>query len=189
MSRFYTFFYLYDTEWLASSGGTKFLKSIKEMSKEELNVFLKSFYMSTRKKHGTSVYKSSSMKSIWGPSLIVSFAHHHSKTIFHNLWLLILLRQIKYWSICKRPHQDEQHCWRSPQETNFHWANEETVRQGRARTSREQKSSTAKENDLVLPRSLFGRRGWVNHRNLTPTTDLVLVKNPSMSWAPHLSWT
>ena len=52
------------TEWLASSGGTKFLKSIKEMSKEELNVFLKSFYMSMRKKHGTSVYKSSSMKSI-----------------------------------------------------------------------------------------------------------------------------
>ena len=53
MSRFYTFFYLYDTEWLASSGGTKFLKSIKEMSKEELNVQLKCFYSSARKKDDT----------------------------------------------------------------------------------------------------------------------------------------
>jgi len=57
-------FYLNVTEWLASPGSTKFSKPIEEMSKEELNVFLKSFYTSARKKDGTSVYRSSSMKSI-----------------------------------------------------------------------------------------------------------------------------
>ena len=52
------------TEWLATPGGTKFLKPIEGMSKEELNVFLKRFCTSTRKKDRTlSVYKSSSMKS------------------------------------------------------------------------------------------------------------------------------
>ena len=61
-------FYLNVTEWLASPGGTKFSKPIEEMSKEELNVFLKRFCTPSRKKDGTlSVYKSSSMKSIWEP--------------------------------------------------------------------------------------------------------------------------
>ena len=41
------------TEWLASSGGTKCLKPIEEMSKGELNVFLKRFCTSARKKDGT----------------------------------------------------------------------------------------------------------------------------------------
>ena len=45
------------------------------MSKEELNVFRKSFCTSARNRDGTlSVYKSSSMNSIWEPPLIVSFA-------------------------------------------------------------------------------------------------------------------
>ena len=52
------------TEWIARPGDTKFSKLIKEMSKEELTVFLKSFYAFARKKHGTSVHKSSSMKLI-----------------------------------------------------------------------------------------------------------------------------
>ena len=68
-------FYLNVTEWLASPGGTKFSKPIEEMSKEELNVFLKRFCTSARKKdHTLSVYKSSSMKSIWESPLIVSLA-------------------------------------------------------------------------------------------------------------------
>ena len=57
-------FYLNVTEWLATPGGTKFLKPIEEMSKEELNVFLKRFCTSAGKKDRTlSAYKSSSMKS------------------------------------------------------------------------------------------------------------------------------
>ena len=44
-----TNFYLNVTEWLASPGGTKFSKPIEEMSKEELNAFLKSFCMSADK--------------------------------------------------------------------------------------------------------------------------------------------
>ena len=55
--------YLNVTEWLASPGGTTFSKPIQEMSKEELNVRLKCFYTSARKKDGTH-YKSSSTKSI-----------------------------------------------------------------------------------------------------------------------------
>ena len=52
-----------------------FSKPIEEMSKEELNVFLRSFCTSARKKDGTlSVCKISSMKSIGEPPLIVSFA-------------------------------------------------------------------------------------------------------------------
>ena len=51
------------TEWLASPGGTKFSKPIKGMSKEQLNVFLKGFYRSARKKDDTlPVYKSSSVE-------------------------------------------------------------------------------------------------------------------------------
>ena len=69
-------FYLNISEWLASPGGTKFSKPIEEMSKEELNVFLKSFCTSARKKDGTSVYERSATKSIWEPTLIVSFALH-----------------------------------------------------------------------------------------------------------------
>ncbi|KAM7428138.1 hypothetical protein ABFA07_020841 [Porites harrisoni] len=50
-------------EWLDSPGGKKFSKSIEEMSKQELNDCLKSFYTSARKQDG-SYYKTSSMKSI-----------------------------------------------------------------------------------------------------------------------------
>ena len=51
-----------------------FLKP-KEMSKEEPNVFRKSFCTSERNRDGTlSVYKSSSMKSIREPPSIVSFS-------------------------------------------------------------------------------------------------------------------
>ena len=47
------------------NGDTKFWKLMAKMSEEELNVSLKSFCMSAKKKDGTlSVYKSSSMKSI-----------------------------------------------------------------------------------------------------------------------------
>ena len=55
--------YLNVTEWLASPGVTTFSKPIQEMSKEELNVCLKCFYRSARKKDGT-YYKSSFTKSI-----------------------------------------------------------------------------------------------------------------------------
>ncbi|CAH3187283.1 unnamed protein product, partial [Porites lobata] len=51
------------SEWLDSPGGKKFSKSIEEMSKQELNDCLKSFYTSARKQDG-SYYKTSSMKSI-----------------------------------------------------------------------------------------------------------------------------
>jgi len=53
----------YVSEWLDSPGGKKFSKSIEEMSKQELNDCLKSFYTSARKQDG-SYYKTSSMKSI-----------------------------------------------------------------------------------------------------------------------------
>ena len=50
-------FYLNVSEWLVSSGGTKFSKPIEKMSKEELNVIQKRFCASARKKDGTlSVY-------------------------------------------------------------------------------------------------------------------------------------
>ena len=55
--------YLNVTEWRASPGGTTFSKPIEEMSKEELNICLKCFYTSARKKDGT-YNKSSSTKSI-----------------------------------------------------------------------------------------------------------------------------
>ena len=51
------------SEWLDSPGGKKFSKSIVEMSKQEFNDCLKSFYTSARKQDG-SYYKTSSMKSI-----------------------------------------------------------------------------------------------------------------------------
>ena len=61
----FTNFYVNLTEWFASPGGTKILKPIEEMTKNELNVFLKRFYTSVSKRDGTlSVYKSTSMKSI-----------------------------------------------------------------------------------------------------------------------------
>lgn len=51
------------SEWQASPGGAKFSKPIEEMSKEELNVCLRSFYTSARKQDG-SYYKATSLKSI-----------------------------------------------------------------------------------------------------------------------------
>ena len=69
-------FYLNVSEWLASPGGAKFSKPIGEMSKEELNVYLKSFSTSVRKIDGMSVNKSSTMKSLLEQPLIVSFALH-----------------------------------------------------------------------------------------------------------------
>ena len=88
-------FYLNVTEWLASPGGAKFSNPIEEMSKEELNVFLKSFCTSARKKDGSlSVCKSSSMKSIWDPPLIVFFARCRSTNRFPLSLTPHLLRQI-----------------------------------------------------------------------------------------------
>ena len=58
-----TIFSLMLQNGLLSPGGTTFSKPIQEMSKEELNVCLKCFYTSARKKDGT-YYKSSSTKSI-----------------------------------------------------------------------------------------------------------------------------
>ena len=52
------------TEWLVSPGGATFSKPIEEMSKEELNVCLKCFYTSARKKHGTYYKSRSSMSNI-----------------------------------------------------------------------------------------------------------------------------
>ena len=47
-------FYLHVTEWIATADGTKFSRPVEEMSKEELNVFLrKRFSTSARKKGGT----------------------------------------------------------------------------------------------------------------------------------------
>ena len=93
-------FYLSFTEWLASPGGTKFLKPIEEMPKEELNVFQKRFCTSARKKDRTlSFYKISSMKSFWGPPFIVSkFALAAAQqTIFLYLWpCFYSVRQIKH---------------------------------------------------------------------------------------------
>ena len=42
------------TEWLACPGGNKFSKPIEVMTKEELNVFLKSFCTSARNKDGVT---------------------------------------------------------------------------------------------------------------------------------------
>ena len=91
-------FYLSVTEWLATPGSTKFLKPIEEMSKEELNVFLKRFCSSARKKDRTlSFYKRSSMKSFWEPPLIVSFTPAAAQqTIFLLSLTLLLLTQIKH---------------------------------------------------------------------------------------------
>ena len=46
-------FYLNVTEWLSRNGDTKLSKLIEEMSQKELNVFLKSFRTSAKKKDGT----------------------------------------------------------------------------------------------------------------------------------------
>ena len=77
-----------------------FSKPIDEMSKEELKVFLKGLCTSARKKDmkdGTmSVYKSSSMKSISEPPLIVSFARCRSTNSFPLALSALLLRQIKH---------------------------------------------------------------------------------------------
>ena len=58
-------FYLSFTEWLASPGGTKFLKPIEEISKEELNFFWRGFARLRARKIAQSLYKSSSE---WNPS-------------------------------------------------------------------------------------------------------------------------
>ena len=55
-------FTVFQSGWTVP-GGKKFSKSIEEVSKQELNDCLKSFYTSARKQDG-SYYKTSSMKSI-----------------------------------------------------------------------------------------------------------------------------
>ena len=52
------------SEWLDSPGGKKFSKSIAEMSKQELNDCLKSFYTSLRKQDG-SYYKTTALLVIY----------------------------------------------------------------------------------------------------------------------------
>ena len=54
---------LFVPDWLASPSGARFAKPIEEMSREELNMCLKYFYTSARKKDG-SYYKASSLKTI-----------------------------------------------------------------------------------------------------------------------------
>ena len=179
-------FYLNVTEWFAIPGGTKVSKLIKEISKEELNVFLKSFCMSARNKDGTlSAYKHLSMQSIREPPLIVSSLAAAQQTVFHYLTSL-LLRQIKHYSICKRPHKNRQHCRpnranKKLSETDFQWNEVETVRQRWARTGREQGLRKTTKDDLVLPQSPF----WPTRTRDSTSTNAnnsVLAKNPSRTW-------
>ena len=163
-------------------GGTKFLKPIEEMLKEELNVFLKRFCTSTRKKDRTlSVYKSLSMKSFWEPPLIVSFALAAAQQL-----TLLLLRQIKHWL-------------RAFAKDLRKTGNVATVlepRNGKKPTSKEQMKncSTALssdgqratiphnyQGDLVLPRSIFRP---TRTRESTPANanNSALAKNPWRSW-------
>ena len=51
------------SDWLSTPVGNKFLTPIEDMTKEEPNACLKSFYTSARK-HDGQFYKSSSLKSI-----------------------------------------------------------------------------------------------------------------------------
>ena len=101
-------FYLNVTEWLASPGGTKFSKPIEEMSKEELNVFLKRFCTSVRKKDGASSMQIHLRAAIDRFLRLLPL----NKPFFVFLTRL-LLRQIKYKSICKRLHKNGQHCRRT----------------------------------------------------------------------------
>ena len=122
------------------------------MSKEELNVFRKSFCTSARNRDGTlSVYISSSMKSIWEP--------------LNKLSLIpLLLRQIKHYS--KSPQKNRQHyrpnrAHKKRSETNFQWTDSKKLFD-----SGELGWAKSK---IKIPQSLFGRRGQEIKRRLTPT--------------------
>ena len=99
----------------------------KKCQKKNWMFFRKSFCTSARNRDGTlSVYKSSSVKSIWEPPLIVSFARCRSTNRFPLSLTPLLLRQIKYKSICKSPQKNEQHyrpnrAHKKRSETNFQW--------------------------------------------------------------------
>ena len=162
------------------------------MSKEELNVFQKSFCTSARNTYGKlSVYKKfiKWMKSIWEPPLIISFAGYSLTNRFPLSLTLLLLRQIhvKHKSICNwRPQKNRQHCrpyraHKKRSETNFQRTDKETVRLQWAQTGREQKCRKTTGDDLVLPQSLF----WPTRtRDSMPANanNSVLSKNPSRSW-------
>ena len=92
-------FHLNVTEWLASPGGTKRLKPIEEMSKEELNVFLKRFCTSARKKDRTlAVILQKFINEILLRAAIDRFlrARCRSTNHFPLSLTLLLLRQIKH---------------------------------------------------------------------------------------------
>ena len=123
-----------------------FRNLIEEMSKEKLNVFLKSFCAFAKNKHdkdGTlSVYKSSSMKSTWGPP-------------YRFLRLLPLNKP--FFTISDPAFTEANKALEHAFTTD-----KETVRQRWARKGREQKSRKTTKDDLVLPQSLFWpTRSWV----------------------------
>ena len=180
-------FYLNVTEWLASPGGTKFSKPIEEILKKELNVFRRSICMSARNKDGTlSVDKSPSMKSIWEPPLIVSFARWLSVNRFplsdpafteaHNA-----LEHLQKTSEKNRQHCRPNRAHKKRSETNFQWTMYRwrncltAVSLDRQRA----KSHKTSEDDLVLPQP------WsTSTRDSTPANanNSVVAKNPSRSW-------
>ena len=131
------------------------------MSKEELNVCLKSFYTCTRKKNGTYC-KSSSIKSI-RPSIDRFHSHAaRQQTVSHYLWRdKYIIRTFvkglrKTGSIAgvvdRKPISNVPEMWKL-----FDLIN-------RARIGREQKSHTTTEDVL-----LFGRRGRDNQRQPAQT--------------------
>ena len=144
------------------------------MSKEELNVFLKRLGTSARKKdRALSVYKVHQ----WNPSESRHWSFPSRSLSLNKPFSFIsgpgFTEANKALEHLQKTSENGQYCQRTRTkkrwETNFQWTDEETVPQRWAGTGREQQSRTTTKKDLVLPRSIFGRGGRGNQRQLTPT--------------------
>ena len=164
------------------------------MSEERNWMFFEKVLHICEEERWHTVYKGSSVKSTWEPPLIISFAGCRSTNRFPlslstlSLWQnKALLRAFA----CKRPMKNGQHRRRTRaekrQETNFQWADEETVRQ-RGEFRRAQSNHPAQQqrtDNLVLPRSL-SRPTWTRESTSANVNNSDLVKSPWRSW---IFWT
>ena len=155
------------------------------MSKEELNVCLKCFDTSARKKDGT-YYKSSSTKIHKSRHWSFSSLAATQQTVFHNLWPRFHWGNKVLEAFVKE--NGKKNSWRRSQKSNLERAGEETIWERRTRPSRQFESCPVTEDGLVLPRPLFWKMGtWkpatVDTRNAFST------KNSTRGWILLTNWT
>ena len=150
------------------------------MLKEELNVCLKCFYMSVRKKDRTS-YKSSSTKSIRAAidRFLRLLPHNRLFSIITDPTFTEANKVLD--AFVKDLRKKGEKTWHRPQKSNLERADEEIIREQWTQTGQQLESWPVTEDGLVLPWPLFWKMGMWKPATVD-TSNAFSVQRSTRGW-------